>query len=91
MLAWVRQMRRLCKPDSVHWVDGLVEEYDRLCAQMVECGTFTPLNPEKRPNSVIAGTATERSPNVTPPSTTLSTSNAISRQLNLTACYAPRR
>ena len=27
----------------------------------------------------------------TPPSTTLSTSNAISRQLNLTACFAPRR
>ena len=27
----------------------------------------------------------------TPPSTTLSTSNAISRQLNHTACYAPRR
>ena len=26
-----------------------------------------------------------------PPSTTLSTSNAISRQLNHTACYAPRR
>ena len=64
LLAWVRQMRRLCKPDSVHWVDGLVEEYGRLCAQMVECGTFTRLNPEKHPNSVIAGTATERSPNV---------------------------
>ena len=27
----------------------------------------------------------------TPPSTTLSTPNAISRQLKLTACYAPRR
>ncbi len=27
----------------------------------------------------------------TPPSTTLSTPNAISRQLNLTACYAPRQ
>src|SRR5208337_4089464 len=27
----------------------------------------------------------------TPPSTTLSTSNAISRQPNHTACYAPRR
>src|SRR5438270_2044496 len=27
----------------------------------------------------------------TPPRTTLSTSNAISHQLNLTACYAPRR
>ena len=26
-----------------------------------------------------------------PPPTTLSTSNAISRQLNLTTCFAPRR
>ena len=49
LVAWVGQMRRLCKPDSVHWVDGSVEGYDRLCAQMVECGTFIRLNPEKRP------------------------------------------
>jgi len=54
LVAWVRQMRRLCKPDSVHWVDGSVEEYDRLCAQMVECGTFIRLNPVKRPNSYLA-------------------------------------
>jgi phosphoenolpyruvate carboxykinase (GTP) len=54
LLAWVCQMRRLCKPDSVHWVDGSVEEYDWLCAQMVERGTFIRLNPVKRPNSYLA-------------------------------------
>jgi phosphoenolpyruvate carboxykinase (GTP) len=54
LLAWVRQMRRLCQPDSVHWVDGSVEEYDRLCAQLVQCGTLVRLNPEKRPNSYLA-------------------------------------
>ncbi len=54
LVAWVSQMRQLCKPDSVHWVDGSVEEYDRLCAQMVESGTFIRLNPEKRPNSYLA-------------------------------------
>ena len=54
LLTWVGWMRKLCKPDSVHWVDGSVEEYDRLCAQMVESGTFIRLNPEKRPNSYLA-------------------------------------
>jgi phosphoenolpyruvate carboxykinase (GTP) len=54
LVAWVGQMRRLCKPDGLHWVDGSVEEYDRLCAQMVECGTFIRLNPVKRPNSYLA-------------------------------------
>ncbi len=52
--AWVGQMRQLCKPDSVHWVDGSVEEYDRLCAMMVKSGTFIRLNPDKRPNSYLA-------------------------------------
>ena len=54
LLAWVGQMRQLCKPDSVHWVDGSVEEYDRLCAMMVKSGTFIRLNPDKRPNSYLA-------------------------------------
>ncbi|MGO9743978.1 MAG: phosphoenolpyruvate carboxykinase (GTP) [Roseiarcus sp.] len=54
LLAWVGQMQQLCKPNSVHWVDGTVEENDRLCAEMVESGTFIRLNPDKRPNSYLA-------------------------------------
>ncbi len=54
LLAWVNQMRHLCKPKNVHWVDGTVEENDALCEQMVEAGTFIRLNPEKRPNSFLA-------------------------------------
>ena len=52
--AWIEDMVALCKPDQVHWCDGSQEEYDQLCEQMVESGTFIRLNSEKRPNSFLA-------------------------------------
>ncbi len=54
LLEWVEQVRALCKPDRVHWCDGSQQEYDALCSQMVEAGTFTKLNPDLRPNSYLA-------------------------------------
>ncbi|NNF56593.1 MAG: phosphoenolpyruvate carboxykinase (GTP) [Acidimicrobiales bacterium] len=53
---WVEEMAELCQPDSIYWCDGSDEEYDRLCQELVDAGTFTRLNPDLRPNSFLART-----------------------------------
>jgi phosphoenolpyruvate carboxykinase (GTP) len=52
LIAWVADMVALCKPDTVCWCDGSQEEYDRLCQQLVDAGTFKRL--AKRPGSYLA-------------------------------------
>ena len=54
LLAWIEEVKALCKPDSVYICDGSQEEYDRLCNMMVETGAMIRLDPGKRPNSFLA-------------------------------------
>jgi len=54
LASWVSEMVELCQPDQVYWCDGSDEEYNRLCQEMVDAGTFIRLNEELRPNSFLA-------------------------------------
>jgi phosphoenolpyruvate carboxykinase (GTP) len=44
LLRWVKKMAQLTQPSAIHWVDGSQEEYEELCSQMVEVGTFIKLD-----------------------------------------------
>ena len=52
--AWVNEWIAVLQPRDVHWCDGSAEEYEELCGQLVDCGTFTELDEAKRPNSYWA-------------------------------------
>ncbi|MBC7608948.1 MAG: phosphoenolpyruvate carboxykinase (GTP) [Polaromonas sp.] len=54
LIAWVADMVALCKPANLYWCDGSDAEYQRLCQQLVDAGTFKKLNDVKRPNSFLA-------------------------------------
>ncbi|WP_206510514.1 phosphoenolpyruvate carboxykinase (GTP) [Rhodococcus sp. BGS-1C] len=53
LLAWVQQVAELTEPDRVVFADGSDEEWERLTTALVEAGTFTRLNDEKKPNSFL--------------------------------------
>ena len=54
LIEWVAEITALTQPDRVHWCDGSDAEWEALTAKLVDCGTLTRLNPDKRPNSFYA-------------------------------------
>jgi phosphoenolpyruvate carboxykinase (GTP) len=54
LISWVEEIAQLAEPDAIHWCDGSKEEYDRLCEELIEAGTFERLSEERRPGSYLA-------------------------------------
>ena len=54
LIAWVEEVAKLTTPDRIYWCNGTEEEYNRLCQELEETGTFIKLNEAKRPNSYYA-------------------------------------
>ena len=54
LLEWVDHWAGLTEADRVVWCDGSSDEYDQICSELVEAGTFVALSQERRPNSYWA-------------------------------------
>jgi phosphoenolpyruvate carboxykinase (GTP) len=54
LIRWVEKMADLTQPSRIHWVDGSQAEYDMLCDELVEAGTFFRLDEEKWPGCFYA-------------------------------------
>jgi len=53
LLAWVQEVRALCRPDHVHWCDGSQDEYEEMIQLMLAAGTAVKLDESQRPGSYL--------------------------------------
>src|SRR5699024_3854490 len=54
LLDWAKEIAELTQPDSVYWVDGSQEEYDRIAQEMVDAGSLVRLTDPQFPKSYAA-------------------------------------
>jgi phosphoenolpyruvate carboxykinase (GTP) len=57
VVVWVEEMAKLCKPDSIYWCDGSVEEKERLQQEAVSRNELLELDQEKLPGCFYHQTA----------------------------------
>ena len=55
LIEWVEEVARLTTPDRIHWCDGSAEEYDELCQQLVDAGTFLRTLRREAPEQLLRG------------------------------------
>ena len=56
LIRWVEKMADLTQPERIHWVDGSKAEYEKLCQELVDAGTFTRLSRKLWPGCYYART-----------------------------------
>jgi phosphoenolpyruvate carboxykinase (GTP) len=57
ILDFVAEVAALTTPDRIHWCTGSDEEWTELTEALVAAGTFTQLDPAKKPNSFHAASS----------------------------------
>ena len=57
VLAWLEEMKAMCQPDNVVWIDGSEEQLEALRAEAVKTGEMIKLNQEKLPGCYYHRTA----------------------------------
>lgn len=53
LIQWLEKCFRMCKPDDIVWIDGSIEQKEKLEREAIAAGELIPLNPEKFPGCFL--------------------------------------
>ena len=57
ILSWIDEMAKMCRPDSIIWIDGSEKQAEELRSEACATGEIIKLNEEKLPNCYLHRTA----------------------------------